>query len=92
MEPEESRVLPIWMAWQLKGEGDPGRRHRVREFGTRGELPTIIIRPGQPENVAKVEIHYVIENLWVKSRFWREVNRARAGDAWTGDAPFTQAE
>ena len=91
MEPEESRVLPIWMAWQLKGEGDPWPATPGAEFGTRCELPTIIVRPGQPENVAKVEIHYAIDNFWAKSRFWREVKNSREGDVWTGDAPFTRA-
>ncbi len=91
MEPAESRLLPVWMAWQLKGEGAAWPATPAVEFIASGPVPAVVVRPEDPDGVAAVSIHYSIGNPKAASRYWREVPARREGGTWTGDAPFTRA-
>ena len=101
MEPAESRALPIWMAWHLKGEGRPWPVTPKAAFVTDGPIPVVTVHPADPDDVSEVSIHVSLDNPKGASRFWREVPVTRVGDScvgdscdgdsWTGETPFTRS-
>ena len=63
MEPPESRSLPIWMDWQLKGQGGPWPRTPAVAIGAVEGVPQIRVTPDDTATIEKVAVYYCLEQL-----------------------------
>jgi len=89
IRPQEGRVLPLWMDWQLKGKGKPWPDTPAVEVTVSDGVPQVRVRPDAPGDVAGVEIYYALNNTWGISRFWRDAEGIRKdGEQFVGSAPF----
>ncbi len=89
IRPQEGRVLPLWMDWQLKGKGKPWPETPAVEVTVSDGVPQVRVRPDAPGDVAGVEIYYALNNTWGISRFWRDAEGIRKdGGGFVGSAPF----
>ncbi|MDP6635302.1 MAG: acetylxylan esterase [Phycisphaerae bacterium] len=54
---------------------------------TKDSVPSVVVKPDQIKNVAKVDIYYSVDPH-ILTRFWRTANTRRNGDAWEAGCPI----
>jgi len=89
IEPPETKSLPMWMDWQLKGKGAPWPETPKIEIAAARGVPQIRVTPDAASRIEKVDIYYCLNNTWALTRWWRDgANPRRDGSAYVADAPF----
>lgn len=84
---EQGRDLPLWMdRWLKKGPAWPQNPKLYLQVDEKG-VPVIQAVPDQPDEAARVEIFYAVENWNSKNRFWRSTESRRVENRWEAAAP-----
>ncbi len=92
MEPPESKSLPMWMDWQLKGKGGPWPRTPGVEIASAGGVPRIRVTTDDSSRIEKVDVYYCLNDSVPTTRYWRLATPVRKdGDSYVADAPFMTA-
>jgi dienelactone hydrolase len=71
----------------LKGVFDfPATPAITASLKTKDSIPSVVLKPDQLKNVAKVDIYYSVDPH-ILTRFWRTAAAERKGDAWEAKCP-----
>ena len=92
VEPAEAKSLPLFMDCHLKTTSEKWPATAKVEFAAgAGGVPEIRVIPAEPEQVAKVDVLYCLDNDWPTTRFWRLAGETkRANNIFTSAAAFPE--
>lgn len=83
IEPEEGRMLPLWMdRWLKAGAALPAEPQGSFGYDAADREATFSVTPDLSQTVTRVEIYYAVENTVPISRYWRPVAAVQQGGTW----------
>ncbi len=85
-------VLPGWMDYHLKGEGEWPVDPQAKIVRGKDYAPEFQLAPSYPEKVAKVEVFYGLENPFAVNRHWRNGEVRKEGHKYLASAPVMDAD
>jgi dienelactone hydrolase len=84
--------LPGWMDVHLKGEGIwPDNPETKIQVGPDG-VPRFVMKPDRPQDVAKVDLFYALENPYPVNRHWRDGRISESDGVYSGLTPVMDAD
>lgn len=90
--PETSICGGLWFDQHLKGGFRfPATPELTVTLETASGVPRATVKPDRAADVAKVDLYYSIDPHCL-TRFWRDAEATRDGDAWSADLPVLGAD
>ncbi len=90
--PETSICGVLWFDQHLKGGFRfPATPELTVTLETASGVPRATVKPDRVADVAKVDLYYSIDPHCI-TRFWRDAEAKRDGDAWTADLPVLSTD
>ena len=84
-------TMPAWMDVHLKGKGDWPATPEVKMLVDDDGKPLFTLKPDRPEDVAKVEVFYALENPFSVNRHWRNGQVRESAGGYSAFTPVMNA-
>ena len=90
--PETAICEILWFDQHLKGcFAFPGTPELTVKLKTANHIPLATLKPDRVSDIAKVDLYYSVDPHCL-TRFWRDAEAKRSGDAWVAECPVLSVD